>query len=105
MRLSGDVAASITQLNKNYDDLVRIQGEAATANSKEDTKRCGARFILLSGFTYPEVSHHVARLKEEALKVYIECTKADLTLNHHVVRSKWPGCVHFGSALATCVQV
>ena len=40
-RLAADVAASISQLNSNYDELVQIQGDAATADSQAQTKRCG----------------------------------------------------------------
>ncbi|OLQ07323.1 hypothetical protein AK812_SmicGene9282 [Symbiodinium microadriaticum] len=66
-RIADQIEASVKKMQKIYDELLKLQAEAATAKNEEQIK-----------------------IEEAILAKFVDATKEDLALNNHVQRSKQP---------------
>ena len=93
LRLAANVGQSLNDLNQHYKDLTNLQANVATESKADEVQRRAADHHVL------RLVHCVAyrvpgRLKKQALQIFIQCTKTDLSLNNWVTRAKCLTCKH-----------
>ena len=90
LRLADNVKQSLKDLNQHYKDLTGLQASVATESKESELQRQvdEHRFLQLVYCASCRICSSVGRLKKEALKIFIDCTKTDLSLNNWVTRAK-----------------